>query len=181
LLIFRINFCWCFRQTTYTDNREIEGRIFHVAKQFQVPLFEKDLAVEKNIESLYRVIQLSIWNIPNFLVLFSPNVFCQNFKIFLKCKTDDDKMVSCGAPISATVTVSGPTQQSLNKLIEQLTGIDKVSATYLHIFQFLNTFVVDFILFCVMYNYFTIFQLIMDNFMKSTYMYTLFLCYVCVT
>lgn len=39
----------------YSDNREIEGRIFHLAKEFQVPLFEKDPLVEKNIQNLYRV------------------------------------------------------------------------------------------------------------------------------
>lgn len=51
-----------FRGATYSDNREIEGRIFHLAKEFQVPLFEKDPIVEKNIQNLYRVaadIQLS--------------------------------------------------------------------------------------------------------------------------
>lgn len=83
------------KQFTYTDNREIEGRIFHVAKEFSVPLFEKDLEVEKHIESLYR-----------------------NFKIFLKCKTDDDKLNSNVA--------SAQTQQSLNKLMEQLAGIDRL-------------------------------------------------------
>lgn len=40
---------------TYSDNREIEGRIFHLAKEFCVPLFEKDPLVEKNIQNLYRV------------------------------------------------------------------------------------------------------------------------------
>ena len=40
---------------TYTDNRELEGRIFHIAKEYGVPLFEKDVAVEKRIESLFRV------------------------------------------------------------------------------------------------------------------------------
>uniref|UniRef100_A0A915HML2 Chloride intracellular channel exc-4 n=1 Tax=Romanomermis culicivorax TaxID=13658 RepID=A0A915HML2_ROMCU len=93
------------KQITYTDNREIEGRIFHIAKEFQVPLFEKDSVVEKHIESLYR-----------------------NFKVFLKTKTDDDKQNSNhqnGSPsVNGPLTVSS--QQTLNKLIEQLTGIDKV-------------------------------------------------------
>ena len=40
---------------TYSDNREIEGRIFHLAKEFRVPLFEKDPTVEKSIQNLYRV------------------------------------------------------------------------------------------------------------------------------
>lgn len=40
---------------TYTDNRELEGRIFHIAKEYGIPLFEKDVAVEKRIESLFRV------------------------------------------------------------------------------------------------------------------------------
>lgn len=48
-----------FRQATYTDNREIEGRIFHLAKQYGVPLFEKDQLVEKCIEGLYRVREFS--------------------------------------------------------------------------------------------------------------------------
>ena len=41
---------------TYTDNRDLESRIFHLAKEYSVPLFEKDLAVETKIENLYRVI-----------------------------------------------------------------------------------------------------------------------------
>lgn len=48
-------FTYFLRQMTYSDNRELEGRIFHIAKEFEVPLFEKDSAVEKKIESLYRV------------------------------------------------------------------------------------------------------------------------------
>lgn len=43
------------KEITYTDNREIEGRIFHLAKEYNVPLFEKDPSVEKRIENLYRV------------------------------------------------------------------------------------------------------------------------------
>jgi hypothetical protein len=45
-------------QLTYTDNRELEGRIFHIAKEFRVPLFEKDVAVEKRIETLFRVCEV---------------------------------------------------------------------------------------------------------------------------
>lgn len=41
---------------TYTDNREIEGRIFHLAKEFNVQLFEKDSEVELSIQNLYRVV-----------------------------------------------------------------------------------------------------------------------------
>lgn len=40
---------------TYTDNREIENRIFHLAKNFNVSLFEQDTVVEKIIQNLYRV------------------------------------------------------------------------------------------------------------------------------
>jgi len=42
------------RKLTYTDNRDLEGRIFHIAKDFRVPLFEKDVMVEKRIETLFR-------------------------------------------------------------------------------------------------------------------------------
>jgi len=44
-----------FRGTTYADNSEIERRIFHLCQGFNVPLFEKDLQVEKTIQNLYRV------------------------------------------------------------------------------------------------------------------------------
>lgn len=57
------------RNATYTDNREIEGRIFHLAKEFQVPLFEKDPEVEKRIESLYRVSKVSCFLIRPFSTL----------------------------------------------------------------------------------------------------------------
>ncbi|VDN86149.1 unnamed protein product [Brugia pahangi] len=55
------------KNATYTDNREIEGRIFHLAKEFNVPLFEKDPVVEKRIESLYRV---SLFYFPTYSFIF---------------------------------------------------------------------------------------------------------------
>lgn len=89
------------RQMTYTDNREIEGRIFHIAKEFQVPLFEKDVAVEKKIESLYR-----------------------NFKVFLQGKTNYDKQH--GASKEADSGVHASLQPTFSKLVEQLAGIDQL-------------------------------------------------------
>jgi hypothetical protein len=92
---------------TYTDNRDLEGRIFHIAKDFSVPLFEKDVTVEKKIESLYR-----------------------NFKVFLKARTDYDKQhrsaneVVGGSPRSVPPEV----QPSCNKLAEQLAGINQLLA-----------------------------------------------------
>lgn len=85
---------------TYTDNREIEGRIFHLAKEFNVPLFEKDPMVEKRIESLYR-----------------------NFKLFLRAKTDFDHGKKVPSPVESL-----PPQQaaSYNKLVEQLANIDEL-------------------------------------------------------
>jgi len=44
-----------FSATTYSDNQEIERRIFHLAKEFNVSLFERDAAVDSSIQSLYRV------------------------------------------------------------------------------------------------------------------------------
>ena len=44
-----------FRGVVYSDNREIEGRIFHLSTDFNVPLFEKDVALEKVIQNFYRV------------------------------------------------------------------------------------------------------------------------------
>ncbi|VDD95490.1 unnamed protein product [Enterobius vermicularis] len=88
------------KDATYTDNREIEGRIFHLAKEFNVPLFEKDPVVEKRIESLYR-----------------------NFKLFLRAKTDFDQ----GKKSPSTVTSLPPQQAaSYNKLVEQLANIDEL-------------------------------------------------------
>jgi len=88
------------KQMTYTDNREIEGRIFHIAKEFQVPLFEKDVTVEKNIESLYR-----------------------NFKYFIKGKTDLEKQNGSGNGRDGIPT---SLQSSYSKLAEQLSGIDQL-------------------------------------------------------
>ncbi|EJW81057.1 chloride intracellular channel exc-4, partial [Wuchereria bancrofti] len=90
------------KNATYTDNREIEGRIFHLAKEFNVPLFEKDPVVEKRIESLYR-----------------------NFKIFLRSKSEHDREQKGSSP---TPVDSLPPQQkaSYNKLVEQLANIDQL-------------------------------------------------------
>lgn len=88
------------KQTTYTDNRELEGRIFHLSKEFQVPLFEKDSAVEKKIENLYR-----------------------NFKVFLKYKTDYDKQ-HFGGQVSADLPSAA--QPYFNKVVEQLAAIDEL-------------------------------------------------------
>ncbi|KAI1731561.1 chloride intracellular channel exc-4 [Ditylenchus destructor] len=88
------------KETTYSDNREIEGRIFHLAKEFNVPLFEKDLTVEKAIQNLYR-----------------------NFKIFLRAKVDHDKGKRQPSDIEGL-----PTQIAAahNKLVEQLANIDQL-------------------------------------------------------
>lgn len=40
---------------TYSDNREIENRIFQLAREAGVTLFEQDTIVEKSIQNLYRV------------------------------------------------------------------------------------------------------------------------------
>uniref|UniRef100_A0A7E4VFG5 Chloride intracellular channel n=1 Tax=Panagrellus redivivus TaxID=6233 RepID=A0A7E4VFG5_PANRE len=87
---------------TYSDNREIEGRIFHLAKDFRVPLFEKDISVEKSIQNLYR-----------------------NFKVFLTAKVDHDKQTKQQTPIEGL-----PPQiaASHNKLVEQLASIDSLLA-----------------------------------------------------
>lgn len=45
----------CPRNATYADNSEIERRIFHLSQEFNIPLFEKDLDVERTIQNLYRV------------------------------------------------------------------------------------------------------------------------------
>jgi hypothetical protein len=85
--------------TTYTDNRELEGRIFHIAKDEDVPLFEKDTTVEKKIENLYR-----------------------NFKVLLKCKTDHEKgeIQVIGASGESAI------QSAANKLLEQLANINQL-------------------------------------------------------
>uniref|UniRef100_A0AC35TH58 Chloride intracellular channel exc-4 n=1 Tax=Rhabditophanes sp. KR3021 TaxID=114890 RepID=A0AC35TH58_9BILA len=90
------------KDMTYSDNRDIESRIFHLAKEFDVALFEKDITVEKNIQSLYR-----------------------NFKLFLKAKTDHDKENKS----SKTTTPEGLPQSIVacrNKLVEQLASIDQL-------------------------------------------------------
>ncbi|KAI6228991.1 hypothetical protein M3Y99_01157600 [Aphelenchoides fujianensis] len=88
------------KNMTYTDNREIESRIFHLAKEFNVPLFEKDPQVDKNIQNLYR-----------------------NFKIFLQAKADFDKQQRKVTPIEQT-----PPQvvATYNRVVEQLAGIDEM-------------------------------------------------------
>lgn len=102
----------------YTDNREIEGRIFHLAKEFQVPLFEKDAVVEKRIESLYRVrFQILQWAPNCELIRF------QNFKLFLRAKTDLDKGKKEPSPIE---TMSAQIKTHYNRVVEQLASIDEV-------------------------------------------------------
>ena len=44
-----------FRDAVYSDDEEIEARIFHLAREFDVRLFEKDPMAEKCIENLNRV------------------------------------------------------------------------------------------------------------------------------
>ncbi|TKR59799.1 hypothetical protein L596_029417 [Steinernema carpocapsae] len=84
----------------YTDNREIEGRIFHLAKELRVPLFEKDLTVEKSIQSIYR-----------------------NFKVFLRAKVDHDKGKK---EISALNELPPQIAATHHKLVEQLANIDQL-------------------------------------------------------
>jgi len=86
------------KQMTYTDNRELETRIFHIAKECQVPLFEKDVTVDRKIESLYR-----------------------NFKMFLQGKTNYDKQHK-----GASEGLPAALQPQYTKLVEQLTGIDQL-------------------------------------------------------
>uniref|UniRef100_A0A914KZE5 Chloride intracellular channel exc-4 n=1 Tax=Meloidogyne incognita TaxID=6306 RepID=A0A914KZE5_MELIC len=89
--------------TTYADNSEIERRIFHLCQGFNVPLFEKDLQVEKTIQNLYR-----------------------NFKIFLQAKANHDK----GKRHPSAIEEGLPPQvtSSHNKLLEQLANIDQLLA-----------------------------------------------------
>lgn len=95
------------KNITYTDNRELEGRIFHIAKEFQVPLFEKDVATEKKIETLYR-----------------------NFKVFMRAKLDYDKQCqrTGQANLSNGDVVPKELQGPQNKLVEQLQSIDALLA-----------------------------------------------------
>ncbi|MFH4978207.1 hypothetical protein AB6A40_004916 [Gnathostoma spinigerum] len=88
------------RNATYTDNREIEGRIFHLAKEFNIPLFEKDLNVEKRIESIYR-----------------------NFKLFLRAKTEFDREKREPSRVESLPPAAYTTY---TKLIEQLASIDQL-------------------------------------------------------
>jgi chloride intracellular channel protein 2 len=85
---------------TYNDNRDIEGRIFHLAKEFHIPLFEKDPLVEKHISSLYR-----------------------NFKVFLRAKADYDKGKKQPSPVEG---LPPQISSSHNKLVEQLASIDQL-------------------------------------------------------
>jgi len=87
---------------TFSDNREIENRIFHLAKEFNVALFEQDTVVVKNIQNLYR-----------------------NFKLFLRAKADHDKHLRKITPID---TLPAHVIASYNKLIEQLATIDGLLA-----------------------------------------------------
>lgn len=88
------------KNVTYSDNREIEGRIFHLAKEFNVPLFEKDPAAEKTIESLYR-----------------------NFKLYLRAKTEFDKGKKEVSPVN---DLPPQIRTHHNRIVEQLTGIDQL-------------------------------------------------------
>lgn len=56
------------RGIIYSDNREIEGRIFHLSAEFDVPLFEKDEPTDKVLSDFYR-----------------------NFKILLQAKANRQK------------------------------------------------------------------------------------------
>ncbi|GMT30374.1 hypothetical protein PFISCL1PPCAC_21671 [Pristionchus fissidentatus] len=89
----------------YTDNRDIEGRIFHLAKEYNVPLFEKDPTVEKRIESLYR-----------------------NFKLFVRAKTDFDKgKKTFKVPVDIDA-LPPAIKIHYNRIVEQLAGIDQLLA-----------------------------------------------------
>jgi len=85
------------KKLTYTDNRELEGRIFHIAKDFQVPLFEKDTTVEKRIETLFR-----------------------NFKIFVRAAIDEK------GGQNGQAGYAQPAKQAYLKLVEQLNQIDQL-------------------------------------------------------
>ncbi|KAF8365548.1 exc-4 [Pristionchus pacificus] len=87
----------------YTDNRDIEGRIFHLAKEYNVPLFEKDPAVEKRIESLYR-----------------------NFKLFVRAKTDFDKGKKDLQVPSDIESLPAAIKIHYNRIVEQLASIDQL-------------------------------------------------------
>jgi len=84
----------------YSDNREIEGRIFHLSTEFNIPLFEKDVLVEKVIQNFYR-----------------------NFKVFLQARANLDK--SKGQPVSIEGLPSQVTVAQ-NKLVDQLVNIDQL-------------------------------------------------------
>jgi len=85
-------------RSTYTGACEIEGRIFHLAQECDVALFEKDEVVQRNIQSLYR-----------------------NFMLFLRGKTDYDKQKH--APNASLP----PQVVSSRRSIEELLGnLDKV-------------------------------------------------------
>lgn len=85
---------------TYTDNTDIERRIFQLAGSFHVPLFERDQEVGKNIENLYG-----------------------KFKLFLRAKVDYDRDKR-----EVTRIENLPQQQkaSYTRLVEQLGSIDKL-------------------------------------------------------
>ncbi|VDP06089.1 unnamed protein product [Soboliphyme baturini] len=136
------------KNLTYSDNREIERRIFHIAKEFDVLLFEKDVVVEKKIESLYRSIFITMLTRghesyptrnPNLhplllqveesrvrwfghVLRMPPEKRRQNFKIFLKAKIDYDR----DHPNEDVKQIPHLVQPAYNKLIEQLGNIDKL-------------------------------------------------------
>ncbi|KAF1769686.1 hypothetical protein GCK72_001503 [Caenorhabditis remanei] len=88
------------KELTYTDNREIEGRIFHLAKEYNVPLFEKDPSAEKRIENLYR-----------------------NFKLFLRAKVEFDKGKK---EPSRVEDLPAQIKVHYNRVCEQLSNIDQL-------------------------------------------------------
>uniref|UniRef100_A0A1I7X1I7 C2H2-type domain-containing protein n=1 Tax=Heterorhabditis bacteriophora TaxID=37862 RepID=A0A1I7X1I7_HETBA len=126
LFIYLCSLFTCFRGATYTDNREIEGRIFHLAKEFRVPLFEKDPAVEKRIESLYRVRLNCLMHLSTFLMSsYVYNFSFQNFKLFLRSKSELDK----GRKEVSTIDSLPPQIRThYNRVVEQLAGIDQLLA-----------------------------------------------------
>uniref|UniRef100_A0AC34FWU5 GST N-terminal domain-containing protein n=1 Tax=Panagrolaimus sp. ES5 TaxID=591445 RepID=A0AC34FWU5_9BILA len=85
---------------TYSDNSDIEKKIFHLANDCHIPLFEKDPKVAKLVDTLYR-----------------------NFKIFLRAKIDHDKM---GRPNTKVEGFPPPLKASYDKLIDQLSSIDEI-------------------------------------------------------
>jgi len=85
---------------TLSDNAEIERRIFHLAKEFNVPLFEKDASADSSIVSLFR-----------------------NFKLFLRAKIEFDKGKKQPTSVEGLPEHVSSTHK---KLVEQLARIDNL-------------------------------------------------------